>query len=81
MHNKAISFSALHYSIEYLDEGEQRTLRRTCDIAEGEFVALNIDHFQMGLGGDNSWGAKPHAPYIYYADKSYQYGFSIYPIR
>lgn len=81
MHSKPISFSALHYSIENLDEGEEKVLRRTCDITEGDFVELNIDHFQMGLGGDNSWGAKPHAPYMYYADKQYRYSFSICPLR
>ena len=79
--DQAIGFSALHYSIEELDEGEQKTLRRSSDIEEGDFVELNIDHFQMGLGGDTSWGAKPHKPYMYYANKTYSYSFRILPMR
>lgn len=40
----------------------------------------NIDYQQAGLGGDNSWGAKPHASYtlVY---KPYQYQFTLRPLR
>lgn len=34
------------------------------EIKTGGVVTLNIDHKQMGVGGDNSWGAKPHKPYM-----------------
>jgi len=38
------------------------------------FIWWNIDHKQMGVGGDNSWGAKTHAEYLLpYGD--YEYGF------
>lgn len=40
---------------------------------------LNIDLRQRGLGGDNSWGAAPHAPYLL-TDKAYSYSFIIQPI-
>ncbi len=75
-----LGFNALHYATEDLDPGEKKLLRKPNDIKEGDFVELHIDHKMMGLGGDNSWGAKPHAPYMLYADQSYAYSFSIVPI-
>jgi len=35
----------------------------------------------MGVGGDDSWGAQPHAEYRLPADKSYQYKFILEPVR
>ncbi|WP_111307886.1 glycoside hydrolase family 2 TIM barrel-domain containing protein [Confluentibacter sediminis] len=74
-----LEFNALNYSTEDLDEGKTKRLRTPADIKERDFVEVHIDHKMMGLGGDDSWGAKPHAPYMYYADKDYQYSFSIIP--
>jgi beta-galactosidase len=31
----------------------------------------------MGVGGDDSWGAKTHTKYTIYADKTYEYSYSI----
>ncbi|MBT8302050.1 MAG: hypothetical protein KJO63_12000, partial [Maribacter sp.] len=42
---------------------------------------LHIDHKMMGVGGDNSWGAKPHEQYRYYPDKDYSYRFKLSPVR
>lgn len=78
---EAIEFNALHYSVNALDEGKEKQLHTPADISEGDFVELHIDHKMMGVGGDNSWGAKPHAPYMLYADKTYSYSFSIIPIK
>jgi beta-galactosidase len=40
----------------------------------------NIDYKQMGVGGDNSWGARTHAAYMLpYMD--YQYTFTLRPIQ
>ena len=27
-------------------------------------LTVNVDAVQMGVGGDDSWGAKPHDPYM-----------------
>ncbi|MCY1720001.1 DUF4981 domain-containing protein [Prolixibacteraceae bacterium Z1-6] len=75
--NEPIEFNALHYSTSALDEGLEKILRTPLDAEEGDFVELHIDHKMMGVGGDTSWGAKPHKPYMYYADKAYNYSFSI----
>ena len=42
-------------------------------------VELYIDHRQMGVGGDNSWGAHTHKEYKLLA-KEYSYSFRLSPI-
>ncbi|QZT37921.1 DUF4981 domain-containing protein [Halosquirtibacter xylanolyticus] len=75
-----IEFNALHQSTETLDSGEnKKALRTPADVVVGDFVELHIDHKMMGLGGDTSWGAKPHEPYMYYADKTYRFKFRLSP--
>ena len=44
-------------------------------------VHLNVDHKQMGVGGDNSWGARPHEEYRIPADEPYSYGFTLQVIK
>ena len=55
-----ICFSALHYTNEDLTQTSRGTMHPT-DLKERDFVFLNLDYKQMGVGGDNSWGARPIA--------------------
>ena len=48
------------------------------DIKPRDLLSLNIDYRQMGVGGDNSWGAKPHDQYLIWP-KDYTYSFIIQP--
>ena len=48
------------------------------DIEILDFVRLNIDYKQMGVGGDTSWGRPVHEEYTI-APKSYSYSFTIEP--
>ena len=34
------------------------------ELSAADELTVNIDAVQMGVGGDNSWGAKPHDPYM-----------------
>ena len=77
--DKMLEFNALHYPVSSFDPGEKKLLITPLDIGESDFVELHIDHKMMGVGGDNSWGAKPHKKYLYYADKEYKFSFSIIP--
>ena len=43
-------------------------------------ITVNLDHRQMGVGGDDSWGAQPHAEYRLPADKTYRYSFRLEPV-
>ncbi len=51
----------------------------TIDIKPREFVNLNVDLGQMGVGGDNSWGALIHPEYRF-LDTKYEYSFRIRPV-
>ena len=81
------SFSAHYNTIEDFDIGENsnertytRPQRHTTDIKPRDFISLNIDYKQTGVGGDNSWGAKTWDDYLI-KPNSYQYSFIIKPIQ
>jgi len=40
-------------------------------------TVVRVNCKQMGVGGDNSWGARTHPPYTLYANRSYSYGFTL----
>ena len=43
------------------------------------FVTVNLDLQQMGVGGDNSWGALPH-PEFRLPAKEYSYSYTLIPV-
>jgi beta-galactosidase len=69
-----LSISAWPFSMSDLERADH-----TFDLNFRNFVTLNIDYKQMGVGGDNSWGARPHPEYTLPA-KPYNYSFRITPI-
>ena len=89
-----ISFSAHNNTIEDFDDGirennpgeelSSRTRivkkqRKPIDIPKRDFISLNIDLKQMGVGGDNSWGARPLLKYLIQPG-NFKYSFIIKPI-
>ncbi len=75
-----ISFGASHNTHADLDPGLTKKQMHTVDIDPRGAIYLNIDLGQAGLGGTDSWGARPLAPYRFYPDKPYTYSFAIAPI-
>jgi beta-galactosidase len=73
-----IDFSALHFSIDELDR-EERDGPHPTDMQVSELVFLNVDLEQMGVGGDDSWGAKTHAQYMIYPEPL-EYSYVISPV-
>ena len=61
--SQPLGFSALNMSTETLDSGLTKGQKHPTDILVEDKVYLHLDLKQRGLGGDNSWGALPHAPY------------------
>jgi len=51
----------------------------TIDVKPRDLVNLNVDLGQMGVGGDNSWGARIHTQYRL-LDLKYEYSFRIRPV-
>lgn len=64
-------FSALHFSPEDFTT-PQRGMLHTVDLAPKDEVYLHVDHRMMGVGGDTSWGARPHGDYTVFP-KPYTY--------
>ena len=54
--------------------GEKVENRHTTDVKPRDLTSVNIDFKQMGVGGDNSWGARTHDEYRL-TDKEYSYSF------
>ncbi|MBS1661271.1 MAG: beta-galactosidase, partial [Bacteroidetes bacterium] len=75
-----ICFSALPFTDEDLDPGLTKKNRHPADLHERNFISLHIDLKQRGVGGDNSWGALPHEPYLL-KEPHYTYSYILEPIR
>ncbi len=73
------STSAMPYAREDFDAGEKKAQRHTTDVSPQDFVEWHIDLRQMGVGGDNSWGAKPHDEYMIFPG-IYHFNFTLRPI-
>jgi beta-galactosidase len=39
-------------------------------------VVLRVNYKQMGVGGDDSWGARTHPEFTLFANRTYAYGFT-----
>ena len=73
-----ICFSALTYTYDDLASYE-RGGKHTWDLKKRDFIDVNIDYKQMGVGGDDSWGARTYPQYCLPA-KEYSFTFSMKPI-
>lgn len=74
-----ISASALPFTTSQLDYTENG-FRHTIDLVPNDFIDLNIDYRQTGVGGNDSWGARPLPVYTLFSGK-YTYSFRIRPIN
>jgi beta-galactosidase len=62
------------------DAGTIQSADYTWQLPVPEAVFLNIDLAQIGVGGDSSWGAIAHEPYLL-KEKTYSYRYRVTPIR
>ena len=70
----SIDISAWPFSMEDLEKADH-----TFELPQRSYLTVNIDFKQMGVGGDNSWGARTHPEYCLTAQK-YRYKFRISPL-
>lgn len=69
-----LSISALHYLPEDLDDGDAKGQSHAGELTERDLTCLHVDLKQMGVGGNDSWGALPLKSYqLPY--QSYHYSF------
>lgn len=72
--------SALHYSIESLDEGDEKRNAHFPECEKADYTNLLLDGEHMGLGCINSWGYLPLDKYLlHYANRTFS--FTLSPIR
>ncbi|MBL6838961.1 MAG: hypothetical protein ISQ75_07805, partial [Puniceicoccaceae bacterium] len=45
-----------------------------------DLITVNLDHLQMGVGGDNSWKLPVNEPYRIKADRVYQWSLTVSPL-
>ncbi|MGQ3052408.1 MAG: beta-galactosidase small subunit, partial [Roseateles sp.] len=60
-------------------QGDLEHRRHPADIPRRDFVTVHIAHAQMGVGGENSWGAWPALRHQLHADRAYRFAFEITP--
>jgi hypothetical protein len=67
-------FSALRYTPYELE-----SKKHPYELVKSNMTELHINYKQMGLGGDDSWGAQPHDEFKLFPDQNYQFSFSLLP--
>lgn len=72
-----LSVSATNNRPEDLDPGMTKKQQHSSDILPHYEVVLCVDLFQRGVGGLQSWGAKPLDQYRF-MDKEYSYSYTIH---
>ncbi|MFH0761788.1 MAG: glycoside hydrolase family 2 TIM barrel-domain containing protein [Bacteroidota bacterium] len=76
LHNTVEDFTSLHRNFDERLDNPAQYNRHIDDVVPRNLISLNIDLAQMGVGGDDSWGAWVHPEYRL-EGKSYQYSFRL----
>ena len=75
------SFGAMRYDKEDFEDpqgGQGRPLIYQWHLEERDYINLNLDYGQMGVGGDNSWGKPVHHIYQF-PRRVYKFSYTIMP--
>ncbi|KAF3468382.1 glycoside hydrolase family 2 TIM barrel-domain containing protein [Streptomyces sp. Tu 3180] len=71
-----LEINASHFTPEDLSAGA----RHDYQLTPRDAVVLRVSHRQMGVGGDNSWGAHTHDEFKLFADRDYAYTYRLRPL-
>ena len=74
-------FNALRMSVEDLDGGMEKSQTHLCDVPTRDFTEVCIDYLQSGVGGYDSWGARPEKERTLWNTESYSYSFILTPMK
>ncbi len=79
--NPTISTGVLHFDMNKLEFDRNAAVNNHGgSITNDPFIWWNIDFKQMGVGGDNAWGAKTHEEYML-PYGNYEYSFTLKYVR
>ena len=70
-----IEVNASQYTFDELESKKHPN-----ELMKSNSIILRMNYHQMGVGGDDSWGAKPHPEFTMYSNKTYTYQFRMAPI-
>jgi beta-galactosidase len=73
-HNLLEDFESMERTDGRQVDGAVVENRHTTDVKPRDLTSVNVDYKQMGVGGDNSWGARTHDEYRL-TENEYQYSF------
>ncbi len=73
-HNILEDFESMERTDGRQRPGVEVKNRHTTDVKPRDLTSVNIDYKQMGVGGDNSWGAWTHDQYRL-TEREYSYSF------
>ncbi|MFF5251289.1 glycoside hydrolase family 2 TIM barrel-domain containing protein [Streptomyces leeuwenhoekii] len=71
-----LEVNASYFTPEDLSSG----VRHDYQLTPRDQIVLRVNHRQMGVGGDNSWGAHTHDEYKLFADRDYSYTYRLRPL-
>ncbi|MFE0445184.1 glycoside hydrolase family 2 TIM barrel-domain containing protein [Streptomyces fungicidicus] len=71
-----LEINASHFTPEDLSAG----VRHDYQLTPRDAVVLRVNHRQMGVGGDNSWGAHTHDEFKLPAGRDYAYTYRLRPL-
>ncbi|MBQ9410751.1 MAG: beta-galactosidase [Bacteroidales bacterium] len=74
-------FNALRQTIEDLDGGITKSQTHITDVPFNDFTEVCIDYKMSGIGGYDSWGARPEPAFTLWSTESYSYSFTLIPSR
>ncbi|MEP4133211.1 MAG: beta-galactosidase small subunit, partial [Cyclobacteriaceae bacterium] len=71
-----LAFNASYYEKDDFSNAVKKQPIHTTDLTKRDYIVLNIDYEQMGVGGDNSWRAHTHNEYKLHSQE-YYYSFKL----
>ncbi len=59
--------------------GRRQMHTNDIDTAKNDYIVVNIDYRQMGVGGYDSWGSLPEPECLLHTDGNYEWSFTMIP--
>jgi len=79
-HNIMEDFESIYRPTEKLEGNKIPPQRHINDVKPRDLTSVNVNYKQMGVGGDNSWGAWTHDQYRL-TGKNYNYSFRMKALK